>query len=205
GGATATAPGADSNDGRYRDGDGADDADEEDAAPRSKKDVASAPDSYDRAESITLGGAVGSSLTMAPRSVLGRGFRASIGLGGGLVLQDQQRDPAIAMNLRIEAGRGRSLFGAEGSLWLVDGLHGQGRVLASFARVGIAHYLELGIGFGAHFGAGIGPAGAFSLRLHLPPAPWVAAYLRYDGALLVQPDDSRQGQNTMTGGLEWGF
>jgi Ca-activated chloride channel family protein len=204
GGATVTQTGADAEE---HDGDGGaenEDEDDEDALKTRKKSVASAPPA-DYAEGISLSGSASGELTVAQKSVLGRGFRASLGLGGGLVFQDQTRAPAIALNLRIEAGRGRSLLGVEGSLWLVDGLHGQGRVLASFARVGVARWFEIGIGAGLHFGAGIGPAGAAALRFHLPPAPWAAAYLRYDGALLVQPDGSRQGQNTATGGLEWGF
>ena len=204
GGATVTSTGAD--DAGGRDGDGAEDEDEE-SPVKAKKNVSMAPEAGDYAESIEVTGSSSSvrDLTIARSSVLGRGFRASFALGGGLVLQDDTRAPAIALGLRIEGGRGRSLFGAEGSLWLVDGLHAQGRVLATFARVGVAQWLEIGVGFGAHFGAGLGPAGAFALRFHLPPAPWAAAYLRYDGALLVQPDGSRQGQNTATGGLEWGF
>ena len=202
-GATVTSTGA--KDGPDRDG--AEDAEDEESPSRkkTKTDVSMAPEAGRYAETLSVTGATGSSLTVARRSVLGRGFRASLGLGGGLVLQDQTRAPAIALNLRVERGFDRSLIGAEGSLWLVDGLHAQGRVLVTFARVGVARWLEIGLGFGAHFGAGVGPAGAFALRFHLPPAPWLAAYLRYDGALLVQPDGSRQGQNTATGGLEWGF
>ncbi len=181
----------------------ADDGDEsesEDAPRAMTKDVAAAPPAdYDR-EVVTLSGA-----SVSEHSVLGRRFRASVALGGGLVLQDQARDPAIALAARVEARRGSSLFGAETSLWLVDGLDLQGRVLATYARAGIARWLEVGLGLGLHLGAGSGPAGALVLRVHLPPAPAAALYLRYDGALLVQPDGSRQGQNTMTGGLEWGF
>lgn len=186
-----------------RDGDGAEDEEEGEAKP--KKDVAMAPEDADYRESISVTGSASGTLTVAEKSVLGRGFRASLALGGGLVFQESERAPAISFSLRAEARRGRSLFGGEGSLWLVDGLNAQGRVLASFSRVGIARWLELGVGFGAHFGAGIGPAGAVSLRFHLPPAPWAAAYLRYDGALLVQPEGGRQGQSSATGGLEWGF
>ena len=204
GGATITSTGAGADDDRRRSGDAEEDEDESDPSTRAKQDVSMAPQADYASEGVSVTGET-KALTIARHSVLGRGFRASFGLGGGLVLQDQTRAAAISLALRIEAGRGRSLFGVEGSLWLVDGLHGQGRVLASFARVGVARWLEIGLGFGAHFGAGAGPAGAFALRFHLPPAPWAAAYLRYDGALLVQPDGSRQGQNTATGGLEWGF
>ncbi len=204
GGATTTGTDRRSKD----DGDGVFDADEEEGSPRAQKatrNVAAAPESADYGgETISVSGST-TALTMSRRSVLGRGFRATVALGGGLVFQNDTRAPAAALNLRLEARRGRSLIGAEGSLWMVDGLHAQGRVLASFARVGVARWLELGVGFGIHFGSGVGPAGSLALRLHLPPAPWVAAYLRYDGAFLAQPDGSRDGQNAATTGLEWGF
>lgn len=176
------------------------DEDEAEGALRVKNVAAAPPADSDR-EYVTLSGA---SISES-RSVLGRRFRATLALGGGLVLQDQARDPAIALATRIEARRGRSLLGAEASLWFVGGLDLQGHVLATYARVGIARWLEVGFGLGLHLGAGYGPAGAVSLRLHLPPVPAAALYLRYDGALLVPPDGPRQGQNTMSGGLEWGF
>jgi len=69
----------------------------------------------------------------------------------------------------------------------------------------VARWFEVGLGLGLHAGDGIGPAGSVSLRLHLPPAPWVSAYLRYDGALLKQDDGSTQGQNTGSLGVEYGF
>lgn len=201
-GATSTTTGADSSLGGKRDGAGvADEEDEVKPAKNNRTNSVAMDDPADYArESVSLSGA-----TVVRESVLGRRFRASLGLGGGLVLQNDTRAAAIALDLRVEARRGRSLVGVEGSLVLVDGLHAQGRVLASFARVGVARWLEIGVGFGLHVGGGVGPAGAFAVRLHLPPAPWLAAYLRYDGALLVQPDGSRDGQNTATGGLEWGF
>ncbi|CAN5832396.1 hypothetical protein BH11MYX3_BH11MYX3_22260 [soil metagenome] len=179
-------------------------SDEEDGeSPR--KNVA-VLDSAPMAESISVTGSAAGSLTVGRRSVLGRGFRASLGLGGGLVIQDDTRRALIATSLRFEVGRDRSLFGAEGALWLVDGFHGQGHVLATYARLGLVRYLEVGIGLGLHVGGdGVGPAGSISLRLHLPPAPWASAYLRYDGALLTGDDDVRRGQNTTTLGVEWGF
>ena len=182
------------------DADGAADNDE-DESPRKKKVSALDAPEPTMAESISLAG----TLSVRRESVLGRGFRASLGAGGGLVLQDSTQRAMIALGLRIEAGRGRTLFGAEGSLWLVDGLHGQGRVLATYARLGVARWFEVGLGLGLHAGDGIGPAGSVSLRLHLPPAPWVSAYLRYDGALLKQDDGSTQGQNTGSLGVEYGF
>jgi hypothetical protein len=159
------------------------------------------------AESISLTGSTAQGITIADRSVLGRGWRASLGLGGGVVVQDQANRGMIATNLRAEIAVGRrSMVGAEGSLWLVGGLNAQGRVLATFARLGIVRWVELGVGIGLHVGDGVGPAASLSLRLHLPPAPWVTTYLRYDGALLAQPDDdTRQGQNSASLGLEWGF
>jgi Ca-activated chloride channel family protein len=177
-----------------------DGADEDDSAPK-RVSVMDAPMS----ESVQLTAAMPGSITVADRSVLGRNWRASLGVGGGLLNQDSTNRGLIATTLRIELGLRRSLVGVEGALWLVDGFHGQGHVLASYSRLGLTRWLELGLGLGLHFGDGIGPAGAISLRLHLPPAPWASAYLRYDGALLTQPDSSRQGQNTGSLGVEWGF
>lgn len=188
------------------DGDGAADSDEEEDAmsPRKRKSMATMDAPEPMSESVQLTGASAGGLTRGRSSVFGRGFRASLGLGGGLVLQEQTRRALIATNLRLEVGRGRTLIGAEGALWLVDGLHGQGHILVTFARLGLVRWLELGLGLGLHVGEGAGPAGAVSLRLHLPPAPWVSAYLRWDGALLSQ-DGVRSGQNTTSLGVEWGF
>ena len=178
---------------------------EEDGMSRHKRKSMATMDAPEpMSESVQLTGVSSGGLTRGRSSVLGRGLRASFGLGGGLVLQDQTRRALIATNLRLEVGRGRTLLGAEGALWLVDGLHGQGHILATFARLGLVRWLELGLGLGVHLGDGAGPAGAVSLRLHLPPAPWVSAYLRWDGALLTQ-DGVRSGQNTTSLGVEWGF
>ncbi|MBA3462927.1 MAG: hypothetical protein H0T46_23425 [Deltaproteobacteria bacterium] len=191
------------------DAEGTDDSeDEEDPSSGSKmKDVATLDSAPMSAESITLTAGSVRGITVAQRSVLGRGWRASLGLGGGVVVQDQANRGMIATSLRAEiAVGGRSMVGAEGSLWLVGGLNAEGRVLATFARLGLVRWFELGVGFGLHVGDGIGPAASLSLRFHLPPAPWVSTYLRYDGALLPQPDDdTRQGQNSATLGVEWGF
>jgi hypothetical protein len=157
------------------------------------------------AESITLSGAVGGGYTVGRRSVLGRGWRASIALGGGLARQESANRGLVATGLRLELARGRYLAGVEGDLWLVDGLNAQGRVLATFGRLGIARWFEVGLGLGLHLGDGAGPAGSVSLRVHLPPIPWVSGYLRYDAALLSQPEGPREAQNTGTIGVEWGF
>jgi hypothetical protein len=180
------------------------DDDEEDSPRRVLQDVAAAPAPME-AESISLSGSVGGGYTVGGRSVLGRGWRASIALGGGLARQESANRGLIATGLRLELARGRFLAGVEGDVWLVDGLNAQGRVLATFGRLGIARWFELGVGLGVHLGDGAGPAGSLSLRLHLPPIPWVSGYLRYDGALLSQPEGPREAQNTGTIGVEWGF
>ena len=148
----------------------------------------------DREETIMLSG-----------SVQRRAVRISASLGGGVAAQDAETTALIALGARVEYGR-RTLFGADASLWLVDGLNVQGRTLFTIARRGVARWLELGVGFGVHLGGtGVGPAGSLSLRFHLPPTPSVAGYLRYDGALLIQDDRTRQGQNTLTIGIERSF
>lgn len=180
--------------------------DEEDAESprRAMRDVGAAPAPME-AESIALTGASGGGYTVGRRSVLGRNWRASIVLGGGVARQESASRGLIATGLRFEFARGRFLAGVEGDLWVTGGPSAEGRVLATFGRLGIARWFELGVGLGLHLGNGVGPAGSVTLRLHLPPAPWVSGYLRYDGALLGQPDAPRQGQNTGTIGVEWGF
>lgn len=206
GGTVAPSPSTEQVDrgGASKSDDDGEDADEEKPSRRALSDVAAAPAPME-AESITLTGATGGGYTVGRRSVLGRNWRASFALGGGVARQESASRGLIATGLRFEWARGRFLAGVEGDLWLVDGLNGEGRVLATFGRIGIARWLELGLGLGVHLGGGTGPAGSISLRLHLPPAPWVSGYLRYDGALLSQPDAPRQGQNTGTVGIEWGF
>ncbi len=164
----------------------------EDAAPR--KAMA-------RDAGVALGSA--ESITVAASS---RGRRISVGLGAGLARAADRSATLIAQSIRFEVGR-RTMFGVGGSLWLAngeDGLDVQGQLLATFARRGLARWLEIGGGLGLQLGAGVGPAGAASLRFHLPPAPRSAAYLRYDGALLYD-GGARTGQNAFTLGLEFGF
>ncbi|HSD86811.1 MAG TPA: hypothetical protein VLB44_04825, partial [Kofleriaceae bacterium] len=112
------------------------------------------------------------------------------------------RDPAPVgeLSLRIER-MGKTLIGGEASLWFVDGLHAQGRVLATFAsRLGDLRRLELGGGGGVALGTGgAGPAVNLTLRTKL--VRHVATYLRYDGALLLH-DGTYDGQNAGSLGIE---
>lgn len=167
-----------------------------------------------RAFDVALGGALvpamdegddDVTLSIEERRSYRRALRISTSLGGGVAVQDGTARALVALGARVEVGR-RNLAGLDASLWLVDGLHGQGRVLATFARRGVARWLELGVGLGLHVtGDGAGPAAALSLRLRLPPAPRAATYLRYDAALLVTGADTRARQGALTLGLEWGF
>ena len=138
----------------------------------------------------------------------GRRLRISAGIGAGLAVAADQRSSLIALSTRFELGRRRTLLGLGGSLWIAagdaTGTDVQGQLLATFARRGLARWLELGGGLGLQLGAGVGPAGAASLRFHLPPNPHAAAYLRYDGALLLD-GGARTGQHAFTLGLEYGF
>ena len=134
---------------------------------------------------------------------LRRGYRITGAFGGGLVLRDQQTRGLVALAARLEAGN-RTLVGIEGALWLVGGDDVQGRALLTIARRGIARWFELGAGAGLHLGDGVGPAGALSLRVHLPAVPRASTYLRFDAALLSR-DGDRAGQSTFTLGVEYGF
>jgi len=181
---------------------GDDEAENAEAAPMADTDALRAPstgvamssESMDEDEAI-----------LTERSIRRRALRISASLGGGVAAQASETAALISLGARVEFGR-RTMVGAEGALWLVDGLHGQGRTLLTVARRGIARWIELGAGFGLHLGGtGVGPAGSLSVRIHLPPAPAVAGFLRYDGALLRQDDGDRQGQHTLTIGIERSF
>jgi hypothetical protein len=138
-----------------------------------------------------------------------RGLRITAGIGGGALVTGGQTGGLIAPSARLEVG-GRTLFGVGAALWLQTasaerGLDVQGQLLATFARRGVGlRWLEVGGGLGLQLGKELGPAASASLRLHLPPSPRAAAYLRYDGALLLD-EGTRTGQNAVTLGLELGF
>jgi hypothetical protein len=102
---------------------------------------------------------------------------------------------------RLELGR-RSLVSVEGSLWLVDGAHGQGSVLGTLAyRVGRRFELRTGGGLRIT-GDALGPALTLVLRTQLVGR--FSAYLRYDGALLLH-DQTYDGQNAGSLGFEASF
>lgn len=164
--------------------------DEDDAAPRAEKSIGALDTD---AESIEISST--SSRRFSRR-------RATLFAGGGLSLSSGERDPVFGIGGRFELGR-RTLVGAEGNLLLVGG-EVEGRVLLSIARRGIGRWFELGGGAGLHLGTGAGPAASIGLRVHLPPFPRAAPYLRYDGALLFD-DGARRGQSAITLGLELGF
>jgi Ca-activated chloride channel family protein len=165
--------------------------DEEDDAPRVDKSVATL--GMDDAESIEI---TGESRARYSRR------RGTLLAGGGLSLSSGERDPVFGIGARLELGR-RTLVGAEGNLLLVGG-EVEGRVLLSIARRGIGRWFELGAGAGLHIGTGVGPAASIGLRVHVPPFPRVAPYLRYDGTLLFD-DGARRGQSAITLGVELGF
>jgi Ca-activated chloride channel family protein len=160
------------------------------AAPPTVATGTSAADA-DYAENISLE-------TMAsPRSRM----RLSLALGGGLAVRGGEAAPLAAVTARAEFGR-RALVGLEGSLWLVDGVHGQGSVLGSFAYR-LAPRLELGAGTGLRItGDALGPA--FDLILRTQLLGRVTGYLRYDGALLLH-DGTSDGQHAGSLGIEASF
>jgi Ca-activated chloride channel family protein len=131
-----------------------------------------------------------------------RAIRLALALGAGIAVERHTNTGIGAVSGRVEVG-GRTLVGAEASLWFDGNLDVEGTVLATVARRGIARWLELGAGFGLHVGNGAGPAVDLVLRTHLPERH-IGFYLRYDGALLVH-DTTRDGQNTATFGLEADF
>ncbi len=133
-----------------------------------------------------------------------RFVRLSLSLGAGLALAGDDSAPLVSLGGRVDVGRGLTVGGVDASLWLVDGLHGQGGVFATVTRRGIARRLEIGAGGGVRFtGDAIGPALELVLRIALPVRGF-AGYLRYDGALLRQNDVST-GQNVGSVGVEAHF
>lgn len=134
----------------------------------------------------------------------GSRLRLTTSFAGGFAHSRGESAGLLVLGGRVEYATRWFLVGVDASARLVGGDDTQGRVMISFARFGLARYLEIGAAAGAHFGAGAGPAGSLSLRYHLPPAPRAAVVLRYDGAYLYRDDTSR-GLNELTLGLEWGF
>lgn len=135
---------------------------------------------------------------------LRRGYRITTGLALGYTARhDANRGATLGVDGRFEVGD-RTLGGLDGALWLVDGLHLDGTLLATLARQGVVvRWLELGAGLGFRFGNGVGPAIGVSLRV----APWrwhgrAAVFGRYDGALRFH-DATRDGDNAATAGVEW--
>ncbi|HEX5061320.1 MAG TPA: VIT domain-containing protein [Kofleriaceae bacterium] len=128
--------------------------------------------------------------------------RLTLSLGGGVSVVNGDAAPQLGLALRLDWGR-ETRIGGEASVWLVDGLHGQGNVLATVAQR-IARRLELGIGGGLRFTGDVaGPALNLTLRSHLP-IRGLSTFLRYDGALLIH-DGTYDGQNGGSFGFEASF
>ncbi len=148
---------------------------------------------YDDAESIAL-----DVMSASPR----RRVRLSLSLGAGLSVVNGTADPLGSLSARVEVG-GRARFGAEASLWLVDGLNAQGGALGT-AAYRLSRRLDLGFGAGLRItGDALGPALNLTLRTPLP-IRGVTTFLRYDGALLLR-DTTSDGQNAGSVGLEATF
>ncbi len=132
----------------------------------------------------------------------GRYLRLELALGGGVAVVNGDGRFVSTTRLGFETGR-RTLFGAEGTLWLGRALSVEGTLLGTITRRQLAPHTELGAGIGLHLGSDVGPALELMLRYALPVRPlWL--YLRYDGALLFH-GDVRDGQNTGTVGIEAHF
>ena len=137
-----------------------------------------------------------------------RTWRVAATFGGGVLRSRTASSALLALGSRLERRIGsNAAIGLDGAVWLVDGDELAGNALLAVGwrgGGGVARWLEAGIGFGVQLGLGVGPAGSLSLRLHLPPQPRAATYLRYDGAV-VSEQAERHGQSSLTLGLEWGF
>jgi len=130
-------------------------------------------------------------VTLASESIAlrsrARPLRLALALGGGLAWSGGDTAPLVSLGGRLDYGRRLVALGLEGSLWLLsldDGLHPQGRVLATASVALPRPQLELGAGIGVHgTGDAAGPAFDLTLRYALP-VRGVAGVLRYDGSLL---------------------
>jgi len=133
----------------------------------------------------------------------GRRLRLAAALGAGLHIVNGNTDALGGLALRAEVGY-RTAIGAEASLWLVGGLHGEGSLLATIARRGLlSTRLELGGGAGLRItGSAAGPA--LNLTLRAPLSRTTRFYLRYDGALLLH-DSTFDGENATSLGVEASF
>lgn len=185
------------------------DADEDDSGSVDKEKREAEAPSRAPAPTTAYGGEGGDSAPMAEEIMVTSGslaverqqrFRLSLALGASR--EAGVTSALVAPRASFELG-GRNRFGIEGSLWFVDGLDVEGTLLGTFDRLGLSRHLDLFAGLGLHFGNGAGPAGALELRWRFP-LPHVAAYLRYDGALLLH-DSTRDGQNAGTVGVEASF
>jgi Ca-activated chloride channel family protein len=140
--------------------------------------------------------------SVAAESSQRRRARLSLALGAGVSVVNRETAPLGVLSGRLELG-GRVRAGAEASLWIVDGLHAQGNVLAT-AGARVARRLELTLGGGLRVtGDAAGPALNLTLRTELPVRGF-RAFLRYDGALLLR-ETTYDGQNAGSIGLEASF
>lgn len=133
-----------------------------------------------------------------------RRYRLGVSLGGGLDFHGATSGIA-ALSGRVDRYLLHTSLGLDGSLWLVGSKPDvQGRVLLDVTRHGIARYLDLGLGAGAHFGDGIGPAGSLRMRVTAPPLGHFGPFLRYDAALLFR-DGTSHTTNALVLGLDYEF
>jgi Ca-activated chloride channel family protein len=181
-----------------------------DSAGRDHEDDEDARDMPKRTATLDSSPGSASEGVLVTSTGTSRRWRFATSFGGGLLRTEGANASLLALGTRLELRAGRRVMaGFDGALWLVDGDDVAGHALVSIAWLPtggawVMRRLEIGVGAGLHFGDGAGPAGALSLRYHVPAQPRAAGYLRYDGALILR-DDTRRGQSTFTLGVEWGF
>jgi Ca-activated chloride channel family protein len=173
-------------------GRGGEAADDEDEAETRAPAVAMDLESRDAGELVPDESFAGSS---------GRRMRFSLSAGGGVSVRNGDAAPIVSLGMRAERPRRPSL-GGELNLRLVDGLHVEGTALATVGKR-IIERLELRVGAGLTVNPdAAGPALNLTLRARIVPP--LAAFLRYDGALLVH-DGTFDGQNATSLGIEASF
>ncbi len=129
---------------------------------------------------LALGG--GATLSRDPRAFVA--FTASLDLGGTYRAHDHLR------------------WGAAASLWLVDGLHAQERLLGTLTwwreRTGV----EAGLGLHVSDAAGVEAGPALGVALRHVFTGHLTGYLRYDGALLFGTGGHAD-EHAASAGVEW--
>jgi hypothetical protein len=138
-------------------------------------------------------------------------FHRVLGLTGGFQRFAKHTNGSLQLDGRLEYGV-RTLIGVDLAFWAQLDNHFSGNALLSVTQRAIAgHWLDLGLGVGAHVidhnSGFFGPAWSLSLRVHVPTVKGIHILLRYDGSILRtnDGDPDRHPLTSLTTGFEASF